>query len=116
MRQFALRRRNVSLIADSYFDAGFTPVIDDIVVGPHIDEYREHLRGRPLLFVMLAPRPDIVRQRETSRNKHVFDAWAHLDEAIRRQSGGVGLIIDTSEQTAEQTADEIIRRADEAHL
>jgi broad-specificity NMP kinase len=116
MRQFALRRRNVSLIADSYFDAGFTPVIDDIVVGPHIDEYRENIRSRPLLFAMLAPRPDIVRQREAGRNKHVFDAWAHLDDAIRRESGRVGLIIDSSEQTAEQTVDEIIRKSDEARL
>jgi predicted kinase len=116
MRQFRLRRRNVSLLADSFFEAGFVPVIDDIVIGPHIDEYLSNVRSRPLLFVMLAPRPDVIRARETSRNKHVFDDWAHLDEAVRNENARVGLSIDSSEQTAEETVAEIAARAEEAML
>ena len=116
MRQFELRRRNVSMLADSFFDAGFTPVIDDIVIGPRIDEYVSDLRGRPLLFVMLVPRPDVVRKREMSRKKHVFDRWAHLDEAVRKEMARIGLWIDSSEMTAEETVDEILRRVDEARI
>jgi len=116
MRQFELRRRNVSLLADSFFDAGFTPVIDDIVIGSRIDEYVSDVRGRPLLFVMLVPQPDVVRKREMSRKKHVFDRWAHLDEPVRNEMARIGLWIDSSEMTAEETVDEILRRADEARI
>ena len=110
MRQFQLRRRNASMLADSFFGAEFTPVIDDIVIGSHIDEYFSNVRSRPLLFVMLVPRPEVVRAREASRGKHVFDKWAHLADVARKTSP-VGLWIDSSEQTAEETVDEIVRRA-----
>lgn len=116
MQQFALRRRNVSLLADSFCEAGFAPVIDDIVVGSHIDEYVSAVRGRPLLFVMLVPRPNVIRQRETARNKHMFDKWAHLEEAVRKEVTGRGLWLDSSELTAEETVDEIGRRANEARI
>lgn len=114
MRQFRLRRRNVSMLADSFLEAEFTPVIDDIVIGSHIDEYLSNVRSRPLLFVMLAPSSDVIRERETSRNKHVFDDWAHLDEVIRNENARVGLSIDSSKQTAEETVAEIVRRARDA--
>jgi broad-specificity NMP kinase len=109
MRQFDLRRRNVSMLADSFFDAGFTPVIDDIVIGSRIDEYVSGLQGRPLLFVMLVPRPDVVRKREMSRKKYVFDRWAHLDDVIRRETPRVGLWLDTSDMSADETVDAILR-------
>jgi adenylate kinase family enzyme len=116
LRQLRLRGKNCCLLASSFLDAGFTVVIDDVVIGSRVDEFLDELRGRPVRFVMLAPQLDVVRERETSRHKHAFDAWAHLDEVIRRETGRIGLLIDSSEQTADETADEIIRRADEARL
>ncbi|MEX2159339.1 MAG: phosphotransferase [Dehalococcoidia bacterium] len=113
MRQFELRRRNVSMLADSFFDAEFTPVIDDIVIGSHIDEYVSGLRGRPLLFVMLVPRPDVVRAREMAREKYVFDKWAHLDDAIRRETPRAGWLLDSSDMTTEETVDAILREGGE---
>ena len=115
MRQFQLRRRNVSMLADSFFEAEFTPVIDYIVIGSHIDEYFSNVRSRPLLFVMLVPRPEVIRAREASRGKQMFDKWAHLDDVARRTSP-VGLRIDTSKQKAEETVDEILRGAGEAAI
>jgi broad-specificity NMP kinase len=109
MRQFDLRRRNVSMLADSFFDAGFTPVIDDIVIGSRIDEYVSGLRGRPLLVVMLVPRPDVVRKREILRKKHVFDKWAHLDDVMRRETARGGWRLDSSDMTADATVDAILR-------
>ena len=50
-RQLRLRGRNVALLADSFFEAGFTPVIDDVVIGSRLDELRSDLRARPLFFV-----------------------------------------------------------------
>lgn len=60
-RQLRLRRRNICLLADSFADHGFVPVIDDVVVSTSVLEiYRERLRTRPLVFVQLAPNLEIL--------------------------------------------------------
>jgi adenylylsulfate kinase-like enzyme len=111
MRQLRLRGRNVALLADSFFEAGFTPVVDDVVIGSRLDELRSDLRSRPLHFVLLTPSLDAVRERNRQRpGKDVFEAWRHLDAVARRETPRLGLWLDTSRQTAEESADEILRR------
>ena len=112
MRQLRLRGRNVALLADSFFEAGFTAVVDDVVIGTRLDELRSDLASRPLLFVLLTPRLDVVRERNRQRpGKDVFEAWRHLDAVAREETPRVGLWLDTSEQSAEESAEEILRRA-----
>ena len=112
MRQLRLRGRNVALLADSFFETGFTPVLDDVVIGTRLAELRSDLASRPLLFVLLVPRLDVVRERNRQRpNKDVFEAWRHLDAVAREETPRVGLWLDTSEQRAEESAAEILRRA-----
>src|SRR5262245_28613272 len=102
MRQLRLRGRNVALLADSFFDAGFTPIIDDVVIGSRLAELRGDLRSRPLLFVLLVPRLAVVRARNRERpGKDVFEAWRHLDAVARAETPRIGLWLDTSDQTAE---------------
>lgn len=111
-RQLRLRGRHACLLADSFFEAGFTPVVDDVVIGARVEEFRADIRNRPLLFIMLAPPPDVVEQRDGARpEKHVFDTWGHLDQALREETPQTGLWIDSSDQTPEETVDEILRHA-----
>jgi len=116
-RQLRLRGRHACMLADSFFEAGFTVVVDDVVIGSRLAEFRSDLRNRPLLFVMLAPRADVVRQRDAQRaEKQVFDTWGHLDEAMRRETPNAGLWLDSSAMTAEETVDEIVHRSTEAAI
>ena len=116
-RQLRLRGRHACMLADSFFEAGFTPVIDDVVIGSRLEEFRSDIRNRPLLLVVLAPSADVVRRRDEARaEKHVFHIWGHLDEALRTETPQVGLWLDTSEMSAEETVGEILRRADEGRL
>ena len=111
-RQLRLRGRNVCMLANSFFEAGFTSVIDDVVIGSRLEEFQADIRNRPLLFVVLAPRPDVVERRDSERpEKQVFHIWGHLDEALRKETPQVGLWIDSSDQSAEETVDEIMQRA-----
>ncbi len=111
-RQLRLRGRNVCMLADSFFEAGFTPVIDDVVIGSRLDEFKSDLRNRPLLFVLLTPRREVVERRDRERStKHVFHIWGHLDQVMREETERTGLWLDSSELTAEQTVDEILARA-----
>jgi len=113
--QLALRRTNICLLADSFAGAGFLPIIDDVVVAPGVlDGYLRRLRTRPLLLVELVPRLDVVQARDRGRDKHVFSLWGHLDAQLQTSMPRVGLWIDTSDMTAEQTVDAIAANLDEA--
>lgn len=111
-RQLRLRARNTSLLADSFFAADYTVALDEIAIGERLDDFRADIKGRPLLLVNLAPSLDVVERRDAGRaGEKVFETWAYLDEVMRRYQRGVGLWLDTSELTPEQTVDEVLRRA-----
>lgn len=117
MRQLGLRTRNCCLLADSYFEAGFTPVIDDVVIGMRLDDFLNQLHSRPIRFVLLTPRIEVVQERDAMRdNKHVFEIWGYLDDNMRRETRRAGLWLDTSEMSAKETVDAILAGADEALL
>jgi gluconate kinase len=114
-RQLELRRRNVCLLADSFADAGFVPVVDDVVVSAGVLElYLAMLRTRPLRLVQLTPTIDVIQRRDAERDKHVFDLWKHLDDELHERMPRVGLWLDTSELTEEKTVDVILDGLDRA--
>jgi adenylylsulfate kinase-like enzyme len=108
-RQLELRRRNVCFLADSFADAGFVPVIDDVVVSPTVlDLYLALLRTRPLRLVQLTPTLEVIKRRDASRDKQVFELWSHLDDDLHNRMPRVGLWLDTSDLTEDQTVDSIL--------
>jgi chloramphenicol 3-O-phosphotransferase len=111
MRQLRLRGRHVALLADSFCAAGFTTVIDDVVISSRLAELQSDVRSRPLFFVLLLPRLDVVQRRNAQRpNKNVFEAWKHLHDVAVRETPRLGLWLDTSEQTPEESARTILTR------
>jgi predicted kinase len=113
--QLELRRRNMCALADSFAEAGFVPVLDDVVVSePALEGYLAGLRSRPLLLVQLAPGLDVIRMRDGAREKKVFEMWSHLDAELRRGMSGFGLWLDTSTMTVTETVRQILARCGEA--
>lgn len=111
--QLRLRHRLTAATCDEYFRAGFTVVAQDIVLGDHLTEMVQMIQQRPLLVVVLAPRPDAVAARETARSKNTYDQWTidQLDQGLRTQTPRLGLWLDTSDQTPGETTNEILQRA-----
>lgn len=111
-RQLRLRLEHMCLLGRSFFDAGFTVVLDDIIIGERWTQLQAALRGYPLSLVVLAPRLDAVLLRDTSRSKPALgEEWArYLDDALRASMSGAGIWLDTSNQTPDATVDEILRR------
>jgi adenylylsulfate kinase-like enzyme len=110
-RQLRLRARVASHLADDFFEAEFTVVIAEILVG-RLDHFRVDIKNRPLLLVNLAPSIDVVKRRNEMRPKNVFEPWSPiLDRAMRETMGGIGLWLDNSNQLPEETVDEILSRA-----
>ncbi len=109
LRQLRLRGRNACLLADSFRDAGFVPVIDDIVIGRRLDEFVDDLRSRPVYFVLLTTDLEVLRRRHAERAKaDVFHQARDLDPVARNQTAEVGLRIDNSHQSAEQSVGAIV--------
>lgn len=109
LRQLELRGRNVCLLANSFAEAGVVAVIDDVVVGSRFASFRSMLTGRPLWFVLLTPELEQVRARNAGRGSiDVFETWRHLDATMREETERVGLWLDSSGLTAEETVERIL--------
>ena len=113
LRQLRLRHQLTAAVSDAYFQAGFTVITQDIILGDHLSEMTTMIRSRPLLVVVLAPQPATIAAREAARGKTAYDAWAieQLDDILRNQTPRLGLWLDTTRQTPGQTVEEILSRA-----
>ena len=92
--------------ADGYADAGYTAIWQDCVIGPMLGEIETLVRTRPLHIIVLAPRPEVVAQRDADRHKRGYDGdWTvdQLDRILRDETPRVGHRIDNSDQTPEET-------------
>lgn len=76
------------------------------------------LRLRPVHVVVLAPRADALAVRASARGKAGYGVWEaeELDRGLRETTPRLGLWLDTSEQTPEETVDEILARLEEARV
>jgi adenylylsulfate kinase-like enzyme len=109
IRQLELRARNAALLARSFRDAGFVPVVDDVlVVRPRLEIYTDAL-GDELELIVLAPPVEVALERDRTRaDKTTGGRWAHLDGEQRANLAGVGRWIDSGDLTPEQTVDAIL--------
>jgi predicted kinase len=109
-RQLRLRLTNACLLGTSFVAAGISAVIDDLVIGSRLDDLLEDLAGQRFVFVMLTPRLEAIRERERGRGTSLWQQWEWLDDEIRTRTRQIGLWLDTSEQTADETVDAILAR------
>ncbi|MGW0813713.1 AAA family ATPase [Streptomyces viridiviolaceus] len=117
--QLRLRYRLSAATADGYAEAGFTAVVQDVVLGPDLAAYVRLVRTRPLHVVVLAPAPEAVAAREARRPKTGYGAgWTvgALDRALRESTPRLGLWLDTSELTVARTVEAILAGAQRARV
>ncbi|WP_405736353.1 AAA family ATPase [Streptomyces sp. NBC_00028] len=109
--QLRLRYRLSAATADAYADAGFTAVVQDVVLGEELAAYVRLVRTRPLYVVVLAPSPETVAAREAGRAKSGYGAaWTvrELDRQLRARTPRIGLWLDTSELSVGETVEAIL--------
>jgi hypothetical protein len=117
VRQLRLRYELSARVADRYCAAGFTTIVQDIIIGPYLTEYVQLVHSRPRRLIVLAPRAAVVAAREAGRDKTAYVGPvtpAEFDAGFRAETPRIGLWLDTSDQTPSETVDEIVARADEA--
>ncbi|WP_020579864.1 AAA family ATPase [Actinopolymorpha alba] len=114
--ELRLRYRISAKLADEYASAGYTAVVQDVILGPDLAEFVTLVATRPLAVVVLAPRPDVIERRERERPKTGYGDWTveALDLSLREETPRLGLWLDTSDESPEQTVNEILHRLPES--
>jgi GNAT superfamily N-acetyltransferase/predicted kinase len=118
MAQLRLHYQIAAQVADQYCTAGFTVVYQDVIIGAMMSEMLRLYQQYPLYVVVLCPAPEIALKRDSNRHKQTYIGWTpeELDRALREETPRVGLWLDTSTLTIEQTVDTILGRIDEAKM
>jgi chloramphenicol 3-O-phosphotransferase len=115
--QLRLRYQLAAAAAQRYCAAGFTVVYQDVIIGDVLKDVVEMLKtALPLYVIVLIPSVEVVVQREAGRGKAGYDSWTPevLDHALRSNTPRLGLWLDTSALTVEETVDTILAKIEEA--
>ncbi|MEU3655122.1 AAA family ATPase [Streptomyces sp. NPDC032161] len=117
--QLRLRYRLSAMTADTYAEEGWTAVVQDVVLGEELNAYLDLVRTRPLYAVVLAPETCAVAEREAGRTKSGYGAgWTveALDQVLREETPRVGLWLDTTGQSVDQTVDAVLDGLERARV
>jgi chloramphenicol 3-O-phosphotransferase len=116
VEQLRLRYRLTVAACEGYLASGFSVVAQDVILGPHLRLMVDLFGHRPLHVIVLAPDADVVADRERLRAKDSYQRWTVdlLDRGLREDTPRLGLWLDTSKLTVDQTVEEILRRSSEA--
>ncbi|WP_334074482.1 MULTISPECIES: phosphotransferase-like protein [Paenibacillus] len=111
--QLRLRYRLAAEAADTYANAGFTVVVQDVVVGPLLSDFIAYVHSRPLYVIVLCPDTKVVAKREAERAKKGYGAWTieALNSVLQQETPRIGLWLDTSRLSPEETVAQIRARA-----
>jgi predicted kinase len=112
-RQMQLGFRLACQAADSYAEAGFTVILQDVVIGELLREFLDGIETRPRYLVVLTPRPDVIHDRLGYGHEHSID---ELDYELHAFSPRRGLWLDNSDLSPHETVDAILGRLDEARF
>lgn len=110
LRQLELRYRLSAQAAKLYVENGFSVVLQDNYYGKELPAMLARLEGNPVFPVVLCPRMEVVRQREAARPKTGYTGFTveALYEDFLRRTPRLGLWLDNSDETPQQTVQKIL--------
>jgi len=111
-RQLSLRYHLSAASAKGYAEAGFHVVWQDVILGPSLQEITQMLNDLPVFVVVLNPSETAISAREQIRNKKGYGIWTihELNRRLNDETPRIGLWLDTSDLSPEETVGEIWKR------
>jgi chloramphenicol 3-O-phosphotransferase len=116
--QLRLRYQLAHDVAVGYLNAGFSVVYQDIVLGPHLLDVAMSFNGCDLRIVVLNPSFAVIAERDRKRSKTGYaGGWTpeRLGAALA-DTPRLGLWLDTSERTVDDTVTQILASEDKARV
>ena len=106
-RCFNIVLRVIPLEIKSFGDLNLPTVLQDIVIGPMLDEFVAMVPHRPFSLIVLTPEPAAVSERERGREKTGYVDFTpdELDSIHRSRTPELGFWLDSTDLTVEETVD-----------
>jgi predicted kinase len=119
LRQLALRYSGTLAGADVFLGAGFDVVVEDVIIGPILRDFLG-LVPVPEFHLVLDPDAAAIEQRERERDRIDYrpGQWsvAGLQAVLREETDRIGLWLDTTWHSAEQTVEAILSDLDASRV
>jgi hypothetical protein len=112
LRQDELCNRNMCALANNFVDFGFTVLMDTVIADrTEFDFFLALMSPRPVRLVVLAPGIDVCKARNAARpheQRFDFDGYERLDVEMRQEFGDLGWWLDSSQLSADETAELVV--------
>jgi cytidylate kinase len=122
-RLLDLRYDLSSTVADKYATAGFTTIVQDNIYGIDVERWLDRIQTTPKHLVVLRPSLAVIEARDAERQQKLGKIVyrgdftpAVNDMHVASTDQRLGLWLDTSKQSADETVSEILDRSDEARV
>jgi adenylylsulfate kinase-like enzyme len=120
LRQLVLRYAGALSVAGVFLDGGFDVVVEDVIIGPVLAEFLSLVPVPEFHLVFLDPDAAAIERRERGRNRIAYGPgrWSvsGLQAVLREETDRIGLWLDTTGQSAEQTVEAILSGLDASRV
>lgn len=115
--QLTLSYKHQSMLALSFYEGGFTPIIDFFLYDvAGLQNYLSIIGKTPLYFIMLNPKKSTILTRDKLRGTQHAKQWLPMKETVVLELGDVGYWFDNSQLTVQETVDLIFANAEKARV
>jgi hypothetical protein len=120
LRQLMLRYAGALAVAGVFLNGGFDVVVEDVIIGSVLPEFVKMVPLPEFHLVFLDPDAAAIQQREQERDRVAYGPgrWSvgGLQAVLREETDRIGLWLDTTGQSAEQTVDAILADLDASRV
>jgi gluconate kinase len=120
LRQLALRYAGALSVAEVFLNGGFDVVVEDVIIGPILRDFLGLIPVPEFHLVFLDPDAAAIEHRERERDRIAYGPgrWSvsGLQALLREETDRIGLWLDTTGQSAEETVEAIASDLDASHV
>jgi guanylate kinase len=112
-KQLFLRTQNACILANNFLESGYSVIIDCIVGKTHLKQFRDFFHNRKIKVFLLLPTHEALLKRfdERGKNDELRRRTQELHEKFKSRKDELDwVVIDSSNQTVEETAEEIYKQ------
>lgn len=113
LNQLDMRYSITAKTAMEYYNNGFSVVVQDNFIGEKLSYFVNLLKEYPIYVIVLNPDVKTIAQREQKRGKKGYVGFTveSLHNIFMEETPKVGLWLDTTNMSVEETVNEILTRA-----
>jgi predicted kinase len=120
LRQLVLRYAGALAVASVYLRDGYDVVVEDVIIGSVLRDFLELIPVPEFHLVFLDPDAAAIERRERERYGTAYEAGKFsagaLQALLREETERIGLWLDTTRLSAEQTVDAIVTDLDASRV